>query len=278
MGLRRVGELTGNIDPDLRALAHKSKCVPRLGFLLSGILMLLASWSCQCQAPGIAEAAPQSLPSASSEPNPSLLVVELDQAIIVLKRGLNENWRSRDQYLSAFNKAANGNSTGRPVTSAKRYAECTFDRHLRTHQVWDEGIPIESEVRQTITELTKLREDIQQANDPDRRSTEFHLPPCISLAHRPIVLSTGVAAAMLKTKIDPIYPAEALKHNVTGRVTLRAVIGKDGHVSTLQIISGPAQLHQAALNAVRQWTYQPYQLNNQPVEVETTIDIAFSQH
>ncbi|WP_396126756.1 energy transducer TonB [Acidicapsa ligni] len=87
-----------------------------------------------------------------------------------------------------------------------------------------------------------------------------------------------MATALLKTKIDPTYPVNALEHNVSGSVTLRANIGKDGHIAALEIISGPAELHQAALNAVRQWTYQPYQLNGSPVEVETTISVPFEVH
>ncbi len=192
--------------------------------------------------------------------------------------GLKENWRDRDQYLTAFENTPLLDSKGQPITTAKSYVECAIDRHLRTHQVWDEGFPIESEVRQTITELVKLRKDGEQANDPDGRTTEFHLPPCISPAHRTIGVSAGVAAGMIKTKIDPIYPAEALKHDVSDTVILHAIIGRDGHVAALQIISGPAQLHQAALNAVRQWTYQPYRLNNRSVEVETTINVAFNPY
>jgi protein TonB len=87
--------------------------------------------------------------------------------------------------------------------------------------------------------------------------------------------SAGVAAAMLKTKIAPVYPAEALKDHVSGTVVLHATISTEGRVEALAVISGPASLRQAALDAVRQWAFRPYLLDNKPVQVETTINIVF---
>jgi TonB family protein len=80
---------------------------------------------------------------------------------------------------------------------------------------------------------------------------------------------------MLKTKIAPVYPAEALKDHVSGTVVLHATISNEGRVEALAVISGPASLRQAVLDAVHQWTYRPYVLDNKPVQVETTINIVF---
>jgi len=68
-----------------------------------------------------------------------------------------------------------------------------------------------------------------------------------------------VAASTLKVvkKVRPVYPAEAKKAGVEGVVTLRATIEKDGSVSNLEVVSGPPQLVKAALDAVRQWRYEP---------------------
>jgi protein TonB len=81
---------------------------------------------------------------------------------------------------------------------------------------------------------------------------------------------------LLKMKIDPVYPAEALNNHVSGVVVLQATIGSKGRVEALRVISGPALLQQAALDAVRQWTYRPYVLNDKPVEVQTTIHVVFA--
>ena len=58
-------------------------------------------------------------------------------------------------------------------------------------------------------------------------------------------------------------------------VKLHAIIGRDGTVTQLQVISGHPLLLQAALDAVRQWTYQPTLLEGKAVEVDTEIDVVF---
>ena len=57
---------------------------------------------------------------------------------------------------------------------------------------------------------------------------------------------------------------------------MHAIISKDGTIQQLEVISGHPLLQQAALDAVRQWRYQPTLLNGEPVEVDTTIDVIFS--
>ena len=72
-----------------------------------------------------------------------------------------------------------------------------------------------------------------------------------------------------------MYPADAKIAHVSGNVVLHAIIGPDGTVEKLDAISGPDVLKPAALEAVRQWSYKPYLLNGQPVEVDTTVVIHF---
>jgi protein TonB len=57
---------------------------------------------------------------------------------------------------------------------------------------------------------------------------------------------------------------------------LQATISKTGLIENLRVISGPAMLQQAALDAVKTWRYRPYLLNNEPVEVETTVNVIFT--
>jgi TonB family protein len=212
----------------------------------------------------------QHSPSVATEPNSTSVVVELDRAILVLKRGLQENWATREQYLTAFEKTPSKDAAGRPATDAKEYVECAIGAHLRTHQIWDEGSPLEVEVQRTIVDFTKQRAEAEQEG-----TAEFRSPPCGVAAPRKVAVSAGVAAGMIRTKIDPVYPAEALKDHVSGTVVLLATISTKGGVESLRVISGPASLQQVALDAVRQWTYRPYLLNNTPVEVETTINVVF---
>jgi protein TonB len=57
---------------------------------------------------------------------------------------------------------------------------------------------------------------------------------------------------------------------------LAATISRTGTIENLRVISGPALLQQAALNAVSTWLYRPYLLDGQPVEVETTVNVSFT--
>ena len=61
----------------------------------------------------------------------------------------------------------------------------------------------------------------------------------------------------------------------SGTVVLHAIIAKDGTVKEMQYVSGPPLLTKVAMDAVRQWTYKPTTIQGQPVEVDTTIDVAF---
>jgi peptidyl-prolyl cis-trans isomerase A (cyclophilin A) len=89
-------------------------------------------------------------------------------------------------------------------------------------------------------------------------------------------ISAGVAQGMLVSKTPPVYPIDAKQAGVQGTVVLSAVIGRDGIIRDLQVVSGPDLLQQAALDAVKMWRYRPYLLNGQPVEVRTTINIIFT--
>ena len=89
----------------------------------------------------------------------------------------------------------------------------------------------------------------------------------------PAHISSGVAAGLLIQKVLPTYPPIARAARVEGTVALQAVISK---FENLRVVSGPAMLQQAAVDAVRQWRYRPYMLDGEPVEVETTINVIFS--
>lgn len=89
-------------------------------------------------------------------------------------------------------------------------------------------------------------------------------------------VSSGAVEGLLIQKKTPVYPAFALAARISGTVTLGAIISKTGVIENLRVISGPAVLQQAALDAVRTWRYRPYLLDGQPVEVETTVTVNFT--
>ena len=74
----------------------------------------------------------------------------------------------------------------------------------------------------------------------------------------------------------PSYPAAAELAGVEGTVMLQGIIGKDGSILGLSVLSTPSpDLAEAAMAAVWTWLYRPTLLNGEPVEVITTIDVAF---
>jgi periplasmic protein TonB len=85
-----------------------------------------------------------------------------------------------------------------------------------------------------------------------------------------------VQAAKLIRQPKPIYPPLAKQARISGHVLLNAIIGKDGTITNLTVASGHPLLIPAALEAVKQWVYQPTLLNNDPVEVVTQIDVNFT--
>lgn len=93
--------------------------------------------------------------------------------------------------------------------------------------------------------------------------------------NKPLKQSEGVMEARLTRRIRPDYPKIAELMHLSGTVQLHAIIGTDGSVRALEVLSGNQILAQAALAAVRQWRYEPTRLNGQRVEVETYITVKF---
>lgn len=100
--------------------------------------------------------------------------------------------------------------------------------------------------------------------------TVVHAPAAASV-HLPSKLVEG----FLVYKNVPQYPIIAKTAGIQGTVLLQAVISKVGTIEDLRVVSGPTMLQQAAINAVKTWRYRPYLLNQQPVEVETTVRVIF---
>jgi TonB family protein len=94
---------------------------------------------------------------------------------------------------------------------------------------------------------------------------------------QPMIRAAGnVQQTKLVSQPRPVYPLEAKQAHIQGVVQFSATIAKDGTVRNPEVISGHPMLVQAALDAVRQWVYQPTLLNGQPVEVVTQIDVSFT--
>lgn len=77
-------------------------------------------------------------------------------------------------------------------------------------------------------------------------------------------------------KVQPEYPAEARENKIEGIVKLQVILRKDGSVTVQNVLLGDPVLSPAAIEAVRQWRYEPTLLDGKPIDLETTIEVAFT--
>jgi TonB family protein len=117
---------------------------------------------------------------------------------------------------------------------------------------------------------------VLQAFDP-ANSTIFPPTPSLPSPPPPGSMKGGVTAGRALHKIPPFYPLYAKANHISGAVLLHAIISRQGAVTGIFPIASPdTGLTAAAIDAVKQWTYQPFLLNGQPTDVETTIQVNFN--
>ena len=92
----------------------------------------------------------------------------------------------------------------------------------------------------------------------------------------PIRVGGNAQQSKLIRQVRPVYPPEAKAAGIQGLVRMNAVIAREGEVKSLELLSGAAELAPAAMDAVRQWVYEPTRLNGEPVDVITQIDVNFT--
>jgi TonB family protein len=156
---------------------------------------------------------------------------------------------------------------------------CTF---LGTSYSMGHGVPADGEkAGQFLQKGCKLGYTngcwlLKNLSAPTPPQQTTNLKPSNSGPARRTTISSGVMQGMLLQKTQPVYPPIAYAQRVSGTVVLQLTISKTGSVDELHVVSGPAMLQQAAVDAVKTWRYSPYLVNNQPVEVETTVNVIFT--
>jgi TonB family protein len=106
------------------------------------------------------------------------------------------------------------------------------------------------------------------ATDPNAANTTMNAAENLHISSE--------AAAVVSQPVRPGYPVLARQMKVQGSVILQALIGRDGLIQNLQVLTGPPILADAAEEAVRQWRFKPHYFNNQPVETQTSITVNFT--
>lgn len=92
---------------------------------------------------------------------------------------------------------------------------------------------------------------------------------------KPLVVG-HIDPALLTHRVEPVFPALARQLHRSGKVELRAIIGTDGSVQSLQVIGGDPLFINSAREAVLQWRYKPTYLNGEPMEVDTYITVIYT--
>ncbi len=138
---------------------------------------------------------------------------------------------------------------------------------------WNGGVPgglgPSVDGRNALDAIWRMPHPAPPPKEPSRPQTPAAKPPA------PVPVGGKVQEAKIIRRVIPEYPPPAIRMHIEGVVKLQGIIGVDGRIQALQVISGHPFLTRAALEAVRQWEYRPTYLNGVPVEVVAPIDVIF---
>jgi TonB family protein len=91
-----------------------------------------------------------------------------------------------------------------------------------------------------------------------------------------VTVSGKVISQTLSKKVAPVYPTDARRKGIQGTVRLHILIGTDGRVRKVEIVSGDSHLVRSAIEAVKQWEYKPYLQDGKAVEVDSVCEVNYS--
>ena len=169
-----------------------------------------------------------------------------------------------------------------PAAAAPVISQASPRRVIETVTVKASEPPSEPKPKKQALPITLSRANVASAPSAvivlDRSADTS---PISSLLNAPVAAPHLEAAKVSQTsggkllkKVEPIYP-RSFTQNASGEVVLKATINRKGEVSKVKLVSGPAVLAQAAIAAVTHWRYEPFQLNGEPIEVESDIVVNF---
>jgi protein TonB len=154
--------------------------------------------------------------------------------------------------------------TQRPSLGRVRLAKPKVGHSARTTLNGDAAPALEADSEQLPTGDSPLSNGLLASNANQPAAPEAPTP-----------VGGDVATARLISSVPPVYPALAKTQHIQGDVRVDALIGANGRVTSMKVISGPTLLHQAAMDALHQWKYQPAMLNGKPVAMHLTVTIQF---
>lgn len=97
----------------------------------------------------------------------------------------------------------------------------------------------------------------------------------VARSKQPVRVGGRVRRPQLVKQIAPKYPPLARDAHITGEVVIDAILDERGNVTEMKVISGPPLFYSAAMDALREWKYEPTYLNDEPISVQLIVTITF---
>jgi TonB family protein len=137
--------------------------------------------------------------------------------------------------------------------------------------------PVENSSTVAATVPVQTQETAPPPSSERTQSSEsgYSIPPPAQEVPRALGPPDRLLPSYLIYRVAPSYPQEAMDQKIEGTVKIHLIVGRNGRVKNLRVVSGPQPLHQAALDAAEHWRYIPALRNGEPIETEEDINIVF---
>ncbi len=200
-----------------------------------------------------------------------VILVAVVLGVVIGWRGAAKRWIAKSHVQSSVSSVANQTPKGNSVSEEKAAISEGSTRSLKVNS------GAQPRTRNTVNSVDSPTGGLLVTQNG---KVIYRVPPSPEPASSMGASSTRAAsetsANRLIHRVEPEYPSEAREQHIQGSVVLDVQVMGDGTVGNIEILKGSPLLAEAAVHAVRQWKYQPYFVDGQPVQSQTRITINFS--
>ena len=276
------GQLLGESSQPAQSTASKSKAGMFIG--IAATLLLVAGGVWYSHQPGNALSAMLSRGSATSSRSAAGVPETSAASAAPASDPLAASSTPSPSSSHPATPVESAPATSAPVERNSRGASpSVVPQRIAQPPVEEPRKPSLGDVRLAAPAVTSHEASSTPASDPalviNSSSNSAPVSP-LADAHRagpvaPAPVGGDVKPAHLIKSVPPVYPDMARNQRVSGDVQIDALIDAEGNVSSMKVLSGSPLLHQAALNALKQWKYQPAELDGKPTSMHLTVTIQF---
>jgi TonB family protein len=180
--------------------------------------------------------------------------------VVAAKSDESANAGQKPEITEAVDARASGGAA-KPVVAAEKPAASASEEHSRSAK------ELKQEARAEALAMKKAARGA--GKNPETKDTA-----AVSAAE-PVASDAPVVAAKLTRMVNPVYPPDAMLNYITGDVKADAVVDASGKVGAVKVISGPAPLRQAAVDALKQYEYAPATQGGRAVESHVVVTVKF---